>query len=184
MNFDVDTYIVLGLPTDVAREVLSLRRHLNHFYETIPAEITIAGSSGVGTVSQDQDSQEFVEMLERIAAVTPPIEMKFKGVGSFPNSGVFFLEPSDQSPFRSLHQRLVNSGLKFRFSPFPYFAHCSIMNDSTMSVRNREAILTLDFPKSVFTLRDLRVYSLAGADCRLLHETMLSGGRNSTRDEG
>lgn len=175
MNFDVDTYIVLDLPTDVACEVLSLRKHLNYFHEKIPAEITLAGSSGLGTVSQDQDPREFVEILERIAAVTPPIEMQFKGVGSFPNSGVFFLEPLDQSPFRSLHQHLVNSGLKFRSCPFPYFAHCTIMNDSKMSDRNREAAISLDFPQSVFTLRDLRVYSLAGTDCRLLYETRLSG---------
>lgn len=175
MTFEVDTYVVLDLPADVAGEVLSLRRRLDFFFEKIPAEITITGSSGVGPVSQDQDVPDFIESLERIAADTAPLEVHFKAVNTFPNSGVFFLEPSDRSPFRKLHERLLNSGLRFQSCPFPYFAHCTIKNDHKRNVRNPETILSLDFPKSIFTLRDLRVYSLAGTDCTLLHETRLSG---------
>lgn len=175
ISFDVDTYIVLDLPADVAGEVLSLRKRLNFFFEKIPAEITFTGSSGVGTVSKDQDVPDFVETLERIAADTAPLETHFKAVNTFPNSGVFFLEPSDQSPFRRLHERLVNSGLRFGPCPFPYFAHCTIKNDHKRNVRNPESILSLDFPRSVFTLSDLRVYALAGTNCTRLHETKLSG---------
>lgn len=173
MDFSADTYIVLDLPADVAQQVLSIRKHFDFFFETIPAEITLTGSSGVGPVSQGQDVQVFVETLERVAANTAPIETHFKGVRTFPNSGVYFLEPSDQTPFRALHRQLADSRLSFRPCQFPYFAHCTIKNDHKRTVQQPESILSLDWPKVDFTLLDLRVYSLKGVDCKLLYETKL-----------
>lgn len=178
MDFSFDTYIVLGLPAAVAEHVLSLRRRLDYIFETIPAEITLTGSSGVGPVSQEQDAEVFVETLERIAANTEPIETHFKGVSTFPNSGVYFLEPSDQTPFGALHQRFAVSGLSFRDCQFPYFAHCTIKNDHKRAIQNSESILSIDWPEASFKLDDLRVYSLTGVDCKMLYETKLKGKPN------
>ena len=178
MDFPVDTYIVLDLPAAVANHVLSLRRRLDFFFETIPAEITLTGSSGVGPVSQEQDAAIFVETLERIAANTEPIETHFKGVNPFDNSGVYFLEPSDQTPFRALHQQSADSELSFRTCQFDYFAHCTIKIDQERTIQDPESILSLDWPKASFTLNDLRVYSLKEVDCKMLYETRLNGQTN------
>ncbi|MFH0982085.1 MAG: hypothetical protein V2A79_11145, partial [Planctomycetota bacterium] len=49
MDFSRDTYIVLNLPGTVADEVLAIRKQLDFFFESIPAEITLTGSSGALT---------------------------------------------------------------------------------------------------------------------------------------
>ena len=178
MDFSKDTYIVLDLPESIADEVLAIRKRLDFFFESIPAEITLTGSSGVGPISQEQDVDVFIKTLEQIAGSTEPIQAHFKGINTFPGSGVYFLEPSDQPPFKSLHQQFVESGLKFRSCPFPYFAHCTIKNDHERTFQNPESIFSLSWPKTSFILRDLRVYSLEGVDCRLLYETKLKGMPN------
>jgi hypothetical protein len=53
--FDWDTYIVLDIPEPVASKVIAAqRRHGDVFRSALPAEITLAGSGGVGCISPDQ----------------------------------------------------------------------------------------------------------------------------------
>ena len=55
MPFGAETYIVLDLAGPGAAEVRQVRRTHGYDYRgALPVEITVAGSSGLGTVAPDQ----------------------------------------------------------------------------------------------------------------------------------
>src|SRR5687768_2916948 len=51
------TYVVLELPAAVATQIHVLRERYDPRTARLPMEITVAGSSGVGALSPDQDAQ-------------------------------------------------------------------------------------------------------------------------------
>jgi hypothetical protein len=178
MDLKADTYIVLDLSSPVDEKVLKMRKELSFFFSSIPAEITITGSSGVGPISQGQDVNQFTSILEEISNKTEPIQTRFYQISYFQNHGVYFLEPIDQDPFKSLHNQFLESGLRFMDSPFPYFAHCTIKIDHQNEIKDPENVLSMDYPKEIFNLKTLSVYSLSGIDCKLQYRTELKGKPN------
>ena len=72
--FDRDTYIVLELPEPTASKIRKIRvEQGDEFQTSMPTEITIVGSSGVGCIAQDQDPDELFKVIDEIATSTPPI---------------------------------------------------------------------------------------------------------------
>ncbi|MFN2417924.1 MAG: hypothetical protein ABR593_03250 [Candidatus Limnocylindria bacterium] len=77
---DSDTYAVLDLPEPVAGKVMAIRqKHRDAFRSALPAEITVAGSGGVGCFMSDEDPERVWGILGEIAATTAPIDC---GLGS------------------------------------------------------------------------------------------------------
>lgn len=88
-SFDADTYIVLDLPKQVSEKIKNVRECYN-YPDALPVEITIAGSSGIGVLQDDQDQGEVFEKVDDIAAKTRPVKVSFSDVSSFPNTNIFF----------------------------------------------------------------------------------------------
>lgn len=130
MDFTHPTYVILPIKPPVADQVLRIRERYGHPSPN-PVEVTVAGSSGVDVLEPDQDPAAVVQALERIAASTPPFQTEFGEVRRFPGTHIYWLSLKDEAPFRALHDRLKNSGIRFRPSPFPYQPHC------TLQVRER-----------------------------------------------
>ena len=68
MEFDYDTYVVLDLPASMAEKVISIRdNYRDWFVKSLPVEITVAGSSGVGVFDSRQDPEEALAVLDTIS---------------------------------------------------------------------------------------------------------------------
>ena len=68
ISFEHPTYIVLDLPKDMADKIMKIREdNKDEFRTSLPAEITVAGSSGVGILTKGQDEKAVYRNIEEIA---------------------------------------------------------------------------------------------------------------------
>ncbi|HVB74814.1 MAG TPA: 2'-5' RNA ligase family protein [Ktedonobacteraceae bacterium] len=175
MAFASDTYICLDVPAPFAQRVMDMRiRHCDEFRATLPAEITVAGSSGVGVFTATQDSAMAFATLDTIAAKTSPIEASFGAVRRFPGTDIFVLLLRDAAPFHALHQRIAISGLRFERNPFPFQPHCTLRSRSPVSEEVAAELLAFRIPGS-FVMDTLSVYMLDRLPMTLLHRVRLTG---------
>ncbi|MBM7646798.1 2'-5' RNA ligase [Scopulibacillus daqui] len=91
----------------------------------LPAEITVAGSSGVGILECDQDPTELFSTLKEFASKTTPIKAFFGEVMQFPYTNIFFFSLQNKKPFRELHEEITKSKIHFSENQFPYKPHCT-----------------------------------------------------------
>lgn len=184
--FDGDTYAVLDLPEPVASMVMAIRRkHNDAFRSALPAEITVAGSGGVGCFIADEDPEHVWGVLGEIAATTRPIKTTFGEVIRFPGTDIFVIRPHPDDALRALHARIANSPIRFRPNPFPYTPHCTLRSRSPVSDDEAEALVAERIPDS-FTLEQMSVYRLAAGPsaqvpvlCTLLHRWTLGRSEQS-----
>lgn len=140
-----DTYIVLDLAGPAVTEVRRAREaHGYDFYGALPVEVTVAGSSGLGTLAPDQDVLQVFSTLDRIAADTPVIAGRFGSMLRFPDTDIFVLTMEDPQPFLDLHQRIAESDIKFLPSPFPFMPHCTVRGQVVGAASSEEAEELLD----------------------------------------
>jgi 2'-5' RNA ligase len=175
MKFEHDTYIDLDLPQSVQDQVKSIRERYGSRLAILPVEITVIGSSGIGTFAEEQEPITAFKLVDRVASMFAPIKTAFRRVTTFPNTGVFYYEPADPQPFIELQRKLVSTGLKFKESPFPFTPHCTIVKFDQPSKELVNEIMSLPIPKEQFVLDTLSIYSLDGYDSRLLHRAKLIG---------
>jgi 2'-5' RNA ligase len=175
MRFEHDTYIVLDMPQSVWEHVTSIRQQYDSGLAILPVEITVIGSSGIGTFQEEQEMGLAFDVIDRVAANSPPITTAFRRIATFPSTGVFYYEPSETEPFIRLQREIVSTGLKFKGSPFPFTPHCTIVKLDNPSPELVDEILSLPIPRGPFVLDALSIYSLDGYDCRLLHKVKLRG---------
>lgn len=176
------TYAVLDLPQPVADIILEIRRrHRDDFRAALPAEVTVVGSSGVGCFSAGQAAERTFEVLDEIAAETPPIEAALRQVERFPNTDIFAFRFADESELRRLHERIAQSGLAFDPNPFPFGPHVTLRSRSPVSAEEADDLLA-ERIEEPFVLRDLSIYRLERDPtgqfpviCRMLHRAQLVG---------
>lgn len=158
--FDSDTYAVLDLPEPVADQVMAVRRkHRDAFLSALPAEITVAGSGGVGCFMADEDPERAWGILGEIAATTAPIETGFGEVIRFPGTDIFVIRPDPDDALRALHAHIAGSSIRFRPNPFPYTPHCTVRRRSPVTEEEAASVLAERIPDR-FTLDQLSVYRL------------------------
>lgn len=175
MAFTADTYICLDIPSPFAEQVMNIRvQQQDTFRASLPVEITIVGSSGVGVFDETQNEHEAFAMLDAIASETSPIVASFGKVIRFPNSDIFVLTLADELPFRTLHQRIANSSIRFKPSPFPYTPHCTLRSRSPISKQEANELLSLQV-QGTFTLDTMSVYMLDKLPMTCLHRVKLVG---------
>jgi 2'-5' RNA ligase len=175
MKFDYDTFTVLDIPNPIAGRIMAIReRHHDWFLKSLPVEITLIGSSGVGVFDPTQEPEEAFAILDAIAVETPPIQASFGEVLRFPETDIFVHTLQDEEPFRSLHERIVKSGLLFTPSPFPYKPHCTIRRRSPISEDEATELLSLKISEC-FVLDTMSVYMLDRLPMSLLHRVKLAG---------
>ena len=132
--FDAKTYIVLPVPSPIAEHVMAIRTESQDtFRMALPVEVTVAGSSGMGIIQENQDPEEVFRLVDKVCATTPPIRVRFGPVRRFPGSDIFVVQPINSQPFYQLHQRIATSGIKFGVSPFAYTPHCTLRSRSPVT---------------------------------------------------
>jgi len=166
-------YFVLNIPAPFSARVLEVRRsQKDTFFASLPVEVTIAGSTGVGVLDASQNLAEAYAALDRIAADTAPITTAFGPVVRFPGTDIFALTLQNDAPLRELHRRVASSGIKFHQSPHPFRAHCTLRSRSPVSAADARALLAVRIPGQ-FTLEALSVCRLDRPPVVLLHTTPL-----------
>ncbi len=156
--FERDTYIVLELPEPIASAIRKIRTEQgDDFQASMPTEITVVGSSGVGCIAQDQDPDELFKIINEIAASTSPITVTFDKAHRFPGTDIVVMKLKDDTLVRSLHQKFVDSGIKFQHSDFPFVPHCTIRTKSPLTDQEMEELSRLKIDGE-FTLKTLSVY--------------------------
>lgn len=160
LMFSAPTYIVLELPSGVGFKVSELRARYDQDTARLPSEITIAGSSGLGTLSADQNPEEAIEVIQGIARQHLPFYSAFVSMERFPGTQIFWLKPRERDPFDALQRALVAAGLRFNPNPFPFNPHCTISAKSSLSEVQAQELLTLTIPSDEFLLTELCLYQL------------------------
>ncbi|MCA9659475.1 MAG: 2'-5' RNA ligase family protein [Myxococcales bacterium] len=133
MNLRNPTYVCLDIPDPYREKVREIRRTFCDRLTNFPVEITVAGSSGVGSISVDADWASVEPKLLSVCAKTAPIVARFGGVVRFPGTDTFVLSLGNPIPFQTIHERLKDSGIPFEPSPFPFFPHCSLRMSGELS---------------------------------------------------
>lgn len=170
--FETNTYVVLDVPEPIASSVMAVRvRHRDEFRSSLPVEITVAGSNGVGEFDADQPHQDPFAVLTAIAAETRPIEASFGRVDRFPGTDVFFLTLDDERPFHELHGRIATSPIRFKPCPFSYQPHCTLRDRTPISDEEVADLLAVEIHGS-FVLDTLSVYAMP-PPMPLLHRARL-----------
>lgn len=175
MAFDFDSYIVLDVPSPPADRIMAIREaNRDVFRASLPVEITIAGSSGVGALDPAQSAREVFGILDEIATTTSPFSAQFSNVIRFPGTDIFVLTLADESPFRELHKHIIQSLIKFKPSQFPYKPHCTLRSRSPVTAEEEDELLNVAVP-GIFTLDTISVYMMKRLAMDLLYRTYLSG---------
>jgi hypothetical protein len=153
------TFVVGELPRDIAGWVRTTRLAFEPAISHLPAEITLAGSSGVGPIAVAQSIASVRFKLEAALEGRLPFESRFSSIGNFPGTDIFFASPEPE-PFIALHWAIVASGVEFEPSPFPYCPHCSLKGFSALRPGERDALDNLSVPTTPFTIRTVSVYEM------------------------
>jgi len=160
----INAHIVLDIPDPAAAKVMDLRkRYKDHFRSSLPVEVTLTGSSGIGVMIEEQDQESVFETINEIAARTRPIEASFGQVIRFPNTDIFAFSLDQESNFIDLHKELVASDIQFHPNRFPYKPHCTIRSLSPVSDEEEQEIMSNEITDR-FILDALSVYSLGFDD--------------------
>ena len=162
------TYVVLELPDPVAAAVLAIRRRYDPRLAGFPAEITVAGSSGVGPLVAGQALEPVLECMQGIVDACLPIRMRFAGLRRFASGPVTWLAPADPAPLVALHQRLAGSGLAFAPHRFEFTPHCSVCSNA-LDPPLQQQLLTEPIPVEAFALSRLALYAVVDGRTQLLH---------------
>lgn len=167
--FEKDTYVVLDIPDEEwVERILQLRRKWDPGRATMPVEITVAGSGGVGPIEPGQDERTVHEALGRLASTTEPISVRLTSLREFPNTSLCYLEPVPPEPLIALHGAIASSGIRFKPSPFPFVPHCTIANVRPDAPGGLTEIEAFSPPSHSVSLSSMSLYSLTRTECRLL----------------
>ena len=152
------SYIVADIPEPIHSSVLELRRSCCNRTDSIPAEITLAGSSGCGPIPVGTDVSLVLESISEILKDIQSFETSFSEWRVFPNTTIAYLAPSSRSIFNSLHESLLDSNIPYHPIEFPYNPHCTIGSSWTKEALGK--ITEIPFPQESFTISSISFLQL------------------------
>jgi 2'-5' RNA ligase len=135
--------------------------------------ITLVGSSGVGPIVADTPVARIRDILEPIAASTPPITVEFGPPVRFMQTNIIVLPIDPHGPLRTLHERIATSGLRFARPRFSYSPHCTLSFYQTMTPEMQRRLLSVRVDAPVVVDRLQFYYSLDPQPARKVLELPL-----------
>lgn len=175
MNFQHESYIVLDLPSPIKEKIYDIRNyHKDKFRTSLPVEITLAGSGGVGVIEPGQDEEFVFNIIKSIAEKTSPIIASFKDVLRFPGTDLFVFTLKDEEKFRLLHEEIIKSGIIFKSNKFPYKPHCTLRSRTPITDNEVEEIMATRLSDE-FVLDTISIYMVDKIPLSRLYTIKLSG---------
>jgi len=153
-------YIVAEIPEQPGQLITKIRKDYDPLTSTLPVEITLAGSSGVGPILEEVPLNNIISIVDAICLESSPFDARFNQILSFPNTSIYYLEPIPRRPFDVLHQKFKNSSIEFSDSPFPYNPHCTLRAIGEISPNDVEKLIKTPVPTDTFTITQLSVYEV------------------------
>ncbi len=132
MRINQATYLIAELAGDAVPFVLDQRRRFNPDRVEWPVDITIAGSSGIGTFKEGQHLQDIIDSLSSILFSNSLFSVIFTGIECFQGTGIYHLTP-EREKFDRLHTSVAKSGVLFNLNSWPYTPHCTLRVGSSRS---------------------------------------------------
>jgi 2'-5' RNA ligase len=148
MKIDKPTYLIAELQGDVVPLVNDLRKRFNPGSTQWPVDITIAGSSGVGTIKEEQLIDDVTDVLSRVISEYGFTKVTFTSIGRFINTGIYHLVPK-RDPFDILHKAVMKSGILFNDNKWPYNPHCTLRAGPSPTEECNALFETMSIPKNV-----------------------------------
>lgn len=143
-------FILAQLSGSVAERLSEIQRRYD---PKLAAEgtphITLVGSSGAGPIPSGTPTETVRRALEPIAASAPPLTLRFGPAQRFMQTEIVSLPLDPHGPLRTLHERIVTSGLPFLPSRFPFSPHCTLSFYPTLSPDTARALLAIRIPDPV-----------------------------------
>lgn len=165
MDFASDSYIVLDVPdSEWTHRVAELRKKADPWRARLPVEITVAGSGGIGPIEHDESEERVFQILQSLASSTCEITTRFARVECFPNTQLWHARCEPETGIIALHERIKQSGIRFRASAFAFVPHCTIANLSA-SPQMAADIAEFPLPQKEVVLSSLSVYTLTANEC-------------------
>jgi 2'-5' RNA ligase len=167
--FARDTYLTLDFaPSEFTERVIELRRKYDPIRARYPVEITVVGSSGLGGFSTESDPAVVFRTLSNIVARYCPRSIGFAGIRRFPETAIYWLQPSNPTPFVNLQQMINSSGLTFNPIAFPFTPHCTLVDLANAiaglsGLRLRQAmrdVLNFEIPTEPLAFDCARLYRM------------------------
>jgi len=173
--FSSPTYIVLDVPPPASDYIKKLRARFDPERADVSVEVTIAGSSGLGTVAAGQNPGQVFRTLSTVASEFSPFVSSFVKIKKFRGTGITYFELSNPLNFIQIHNALESAGILFNPNPFPFTPHCTIRLKKGIRIKEiRESILTAP-PECEFLISTMSVYTYDNEKIRskLLYRTHL-----------
>jgi len=92
----------------------------------VAPHVTITGSSGIGPIDVSTPPADLRAALEPIARETPPMTLDFQRPMRFMQTQVVVLPLDPNGPLRALHERIMNSGLRYEQPRFTFTPHVTL----------------------------------------------------------
>lgn len=111
----------------VRDRVLEIQRRVDpKLAALLPPHVTITGSSGTGPIPATTTEAELRRALEPIARTTAPMTLHFGKPMRFMQTDIVVLPLDPHGPLRSLHERIMRSGLRYEQPRFTFTPHVTL----------------------------------------------------------
>ena len=108
-----------------------------------PPHLTLAGSSGVGSIPAETPLKELRAALEPIARTTAPMSLPLGLPLRFMQTNIVVLPMDPHGPLRTLYERIARSGLKFKAARFSFTPHVTMSFFPTLTPATERELLSL-----------------------------------------
>jgi hypothetical protein len=148
MKTNKPTYLIAELAGDIVPLVYDLRKRFSPGHVNWPVDITIAGSSGIGTIQKGQEISEVIDCLKPIISNHGFSEVSFTSIDRFPETGMYHLVP-EREQFDILHQAVAKSDLLFNENRWPYNPHCTLRAGIEVTEECDALFKSMSIPRNV-----------------------------------
>lgn len=123
----IGIYIIVELPGEAGARVRAIQEKYDPKLAKLnPPHLTLAGSSGVGSIPAETPLAELRAALEPIASTTPPMLLPLGLPLRFMKTNIVVLPMDPHGPLRGLHERIARSGLTFKPARFSFTPHVTM----------------------------------------------------------
>jgi len=184
-------FVVAELEGAVRDEVLAIQRWADpKLTKGTTPHVTLIGSSGAGPIAPDTTAAHLRTLLGPVASDTPPLVLHFEHPVRFMQTDIIVLPLDPHGPLRTLHERIMASGLRFQPARFHFSPHCTLSYFPSMTPAMQRRLLRVRIEHPVIISRIQFYLTRDPQPARQLLELTLgmghepAGRRNAERGTG
>lgn len=140
----IGIYIIVELPGVAGERVRAIQEKYDPKLAKLnPPHLTLAGSSGVGSIPAETPLKDLRAALEPIARTTAPMSLPLGLPIRFMQTNIVVLPMDPNGPLRTLYERIAKSGLKFKPARFSFTPHVTMSFFPTLTSAVERELLSL-----------------------------------------